>query len=176
MGRIEGVVTARAAWKGRVEVVELTFDPAIVSYEDLVRAADGMGCATAVYAHDDEQLAAAQARVGDRALPLGEASTDIENADAHQFRHLRATPMIHLPLTEAQANKVNASLQADRDATRWLSPRQLDLLRQIEAAIAAKPDALDGLIFPSDPALLRAYADTLSTRLNGVTADGASGD
>lgn len=169
-------MTSRATWKGRLETVEVSFDPAVVSYEDLVRAADQMDCATAVFAHNDEQLTAARDLVGERARPLGDRSADIANTDAHQFRHLRATPMIHLPLTEAQANKVNAALQAGDDPTGWLSPRQAALLRQIEAALDADPDGLDGLILPSDPSELAAYSYTLADRLPGHAAEGVTGD
>ena len=167
MGQIQGVVTARAAWKDRHEVVELAFDPSIVSYGALVRAADAMDCATAVFAHDDSQLAAASAIVEARARRLGERSRPIPNSDAHQFRYLRATPMIHLPLTEAQANKVNAALQARQDPAVWLSPRQRVQFRQIQAMIAAgQGDALDGLIFPTDPKGLAVYSDRLDHALN----------
>lgn len=172
MGRIEGVVTARAAWKDRLEVVELSFDPEVVSYADLVRMADGMDCATAVFAHDAEQLAAARERVGDRAQPLGDTSTPIANTDAHQFRHLRATPMFHLPLTDAQANKVNASLQADRDPRLWLSPRQLATLDRIRQAIdAGHVGAFADLCFPEDPGTLATYSDALQARLEEVPGE-----
>lgn len=170
---MDGVITSRATWKGRLETVEVSFDPDIVSYEDLVRAADGMDCATAVFARDDAQLATAQAIVGERARPLGERSTDIANSDAHQFRHLRATPMIHLPLTEAQANKTNAALQLDEDPALWLSPRQRVSLARINALIAAgHADALDSLVFPSDPKQLAAYADQLEAWLTELEAEG----
>ncbi|XAL99695.1 hypothetical protein OT109_19215 [Phycisphaeraceae bacterium D3-23] len=110
--------------------------------------------------------------MGERAQPIGEASADIANTDAHQFRHLRATPMIHLPLTEAQANKVNAALQQNQNPSMWLSPLQRALLTKIESALTANADALDGLIFPSDPAALRGYADRLDAKLAEFVAPG----
>lgn len=173
MGKIEGVITARAAWKNGLEVVELSFNPEIISYEDLVRAADRMDCATAIFAHDDEQLAIAQQHVTDRAGELGDASTPIENTDAHQFRHLRATPLIHLPLTEAQANKVNAAIQQSKDPAFWLSPRQQALLVRIAALIdAGHAEAFEEFIFPSDPEQVLAYADALDALLAQLEAAG----
>ncbi len=167
MGRIEGVVTARAAWKGGLEVVELGFDPQVVSYADLVRLADGMDCATAVLAHDEEQLRIATERVGDRATMLQGRTRPIANDDAHQFRHLRATPLFHLPLTEAQASKVNAALYADRDPALWLSPRQRAYLERLRAAYdAGHAEDLADLIVPDDPAALAAYQDALNERLD----------
>jgi len=166
LGRIEGVVSAQAGWKDRLEIVEVVYDPEIVDYEALVESAQSMECASVVFAHDAEQMVTAEEMAGDRARELGDAAVLISNDEGDQFYQLHRTPMIHLPLTLSQATKLNASPR-DREAV--LSPRQLVLLQRISAArLAGNAEALDAMVFPADSDELAAYEAELVARLNEI--------
>ena len=157
IGAIDGVVSARAGWAGGAEVVEVVYDPALVSYKKLVAAVDSERCASRVYTQDASEMKEAKAIVGDRAR--GAATVrDIANTDAHQFRHLRRTALIHLPLSPAQATKANAAIEAGRSPLGYLSPGQVYTLKQIKKLKeTGHGKAFDSLIFPTQSDQLAAY-------------------
>lgn len=112
LGRVPGVRTTRPGFAGGHEVVEVVYDPAQVSLAELDAAGrDGAG-------------ARRSSERSVRAAP-----------DSDDKRQLRAHPLRHLPMTEAQRTKVNAALGARLDPGAWLSPRQ----RRLAAALLAAP-------------------------------------
>lgn len=142
LGAMDGVVSTRAGWLDGSEAVEVRFDPAIVGEEDLARHAESAGCRTA---------------------PAGASARDAKDSDRKVY--LARSELRHLPLTPAQAAKVNAALRfGDRPAP-WLSPRQLRLADALRAALSADPHALDGLEAPDDADALPAYDRALRERL-----------
>lgn len=158
----------RSGWLDRLEVVEVRFDPTVVSYEQLLTTAIREDCATRVYAHTAAQLAHAKAAVGDRAVMLATPATDAQPSD--QLFALGRSPHRFLPLTPMQATKVNADLRLDRDAERWLSPRQRDLLRRIERALERDADALKPLARPQQVDKLIAYQVQLIAAIDAMEA------
>lgn len=164
LGAIEGVVASRAGWLEKREVVEVAFDPAVITYAELVRAANLVQCAAAVYAVDQEQLSIASGIVDQRARPATAPITNPKAADS-KFE-LTKTAMRHLPLTPMQAARINAALRLRQDHEKYLSPRQKTLLAQLDAALAKNSAALDGLNRPDDVSLLASYEDRLLARLN----------
>ena len=58
LGGIPGVIETEAGWLDGREVVHLRFDPSIVDWASLVRAAQVHGCAEQVYAPDASALQA----------------------------------------------------------------------------------------------------------------------
>lgn len=142
LGAIEGVVGTRAGWLDGREAVEVRFDPEVIGAEGLVRAAETAGC-----------------RVAADGGPAREA-----DASDRKY-YLARSDLRWLPLTPAQAAKVNAALRFDRSPDPWLSPRQRRRAEQIRAALAADPLALEGLAPPRDPAGLSAYDRSLRERL-----------
>jgi hypothetical protein len=112
LGRVPGVRTTRPGFAGGHEVVEVVYDPGQVSLAALDAAGrDGAGAR----------------RSSERSVRPAPDSDD--------KRQLRAHPLRHLPMTEAQRTKVNAELGARGDPGRWLSPRQ----RRLAAALVAEP-------------------------------------
>jgi len=79
-------------------------------------------CIAAVLAGAQTQWEAARRKLGAQAsrseAPVRAAS------DADQKWYLRQSPFASLPLTPAQAARMNADVAAGRDPSRWLSPRQ----------------------------------------------------
>lgn len=164
LGKLDGVVTTRAAWLDGHEVVDLTYDPSVVDLKQLVGEADRLACADRVYVPGAE-LGAARGTLGERVRERGETPRDA-NASDQKFS-LRRSAHRYLPLTPAQASKVNAALRLGGDAATWLSPRQRALLARIEARLAKDADALSGLTPPETLDDLPAYDARLREKLGG---------
>ena len=121
-GLIDGVLSTTAGWIGEVEVAEVEFDPRTVAFESLLEHAIARDCAIRVFARDDHHFELALQEVGDRAVRTDEPIRIVED----QQYYLGRTELRYVPMTRAQAARVNADV---RDAERWLSPRQIALLR-----------------------------------------------
>ncbi len=132
LGGLDGVLATRAAYLDGREVVDVTFDAAVLPYERLVDAAERAGLADRVYARDAAELGAARRIVGDRAI-TGDRASQPAGAD-DQKRHLRFSPLRALELTPLQAARVNAALAAGTPPERWLSPRQRAAARALTTA------------------------------------------
>ena len=160
------MVHTRSGWLDGLEVVEVTFDPTIVTYDSILKAAVEKDCATRVWAHNDTQFEKAKAAVGDRARTLNERAKDAKPAD--QLFALGRAPHQYLPLTPMQATKVNADLRQRRKPERWLSPRQKQLLQRIITALDHDANALATLSRPSDINKLGDYHTRLVAMLNRI--------
>ena len=79
---------------------------------------------------------------------------------------LRRTELRYLPLTPMQATKVNADLRLGREATRWLSPRQMEILTAIRSALKDDAGVLTALKPADSLEGLTAYQDKLTARLD----------
>lgn len=97
----------RQAWIGKEEVVEVWYDPEVVD----LKALKEFGKARK-FKH----------------LPKADA---VERLDAEQKYYLLQTPLRGLPMSEAQACRVNASLEGDW--RRWLTPLQLEEAKRLLA-------------------------------------------
>lgn len=133
-GLVEGVLSTRAAWLEKHEVVEVEFDPEVVKYADLLKHAREHDCATVVYTRSDDQQKEAEAAVGKKALRSDKAVTP----DKEPKYYVGKTHLKFVPMTEMQAMRVCGYLGKQRkDWNTLLSPSQLKLLE----AVKAKPDA-----------------------------------
>lgn len=122
LGDLEGVIASRAAWMGGREVVQVTYDPQVLSFGALVTAARERGCSDRVFAHDPEQAAAARGVFGAAAVAPATALR-AAGADDQKY-YLRRSPLRALDLSELQSLRANAALARGEDPTPWLSPRQ----------------------------------------------------
>jgi hypothetical protein len=108
LGRPEGVVGTQTGFVGGREVVEVTYDPQVLS-----RAA----------------LDAHAAR-GNAAVVHGGELRPSPGDDRYGLRH---TAWRHVPMTSAQASRANAEIRAGRDPSGWFSPRQVALYQLASA-------------------------------------------
>ena len=122
LGEIDGILASKAGWLDGHEVVELSFDPAVVTYEELVQAAQSRACSDAVYTHSDRQLRAARAVFGKNARPASAYARVAKDSD--QKRALRGTAYANVALTPRQAVRVNSAVAANQSPAPLLSPRQ----------------------------------------------------
>jgi thioredoxin family protein len=163
LGGIDGVLATRTGYLDGHEVVEVTFDSAKVSMAELTKKASAIGCATNVYATSDAQLDAAKAVAGERARKASGSARDAARTDRKVY--LNRSPLRFLPLTPMQASRINSALRFGRDASELLGPRERALASQIDRALAANADALDGLSRPDALPDLAAYEASLRERL-----------
>lgn len=159
LGGIDGVITTKAAWRDDLEVVELTYDPKVVAYETLLDTARSFDCASKVYTHTDAQHAIATKEVGKLAVRAEGESKLAKASDRHY--ELRKSAVHYVPMTPMQRTKANAA----KDPASVLSPRQREVLSQVEAALEADADALDGLEPAEAFADLGTYSKSLAERL-----------
>jgi hypothetical protein len=131
LGAVRGVVATTAGFHGGAEVVEVEFDPAIVTFDALLRSAMEQDCATHVVARSNAQKAIAE-KAGRKTVRDDKPI----RPDKEPKYHLGRTPMRFVPMTAMQAMRVNAAIHKDKDpAALYLSPRQRAMLR----AIASQP-------------------------------------
>jgi hypothetical protein len=144
LGAIPGVTRTRAGFLAAREVVEVEFDPGAMSSGDLAaRAASELGA--------------------DRVREGSGRAEDAPLSDRKYY--LRRSPLRHVPMTATQAARVNAALAAGADAGAFLSPRQRDFAREIEGALRARADALEGLEPPESPWRWPSYEAEVRRRL-----------
>jgi len=167
LGRLEGVQETRVGWLDGREVVEVLYDPARLGFGELLRRASRVGCANVVFVADEERLAVAR-EAGVRADATDPVIAPAKASDA-KF-HLAQSRLRWLPLTPLQATRVNAALDAHESPAELLSPRQRELLRRIDAALANDPAALEGLAPPAALDALADYAARLRERLGRAGA------
>jgi thioredoxin family protein len=165
LGGLDGVVATRVGYLDGDEAVEVVYLPDVIPYATLVDRAAGLGVASTAFAADERQLAAARGRLGEHARRTDERARDAAEADRKY--HLQRSPLRWLPLTPAQAARINADLAAGHDGQRWLSPRQVELAGRIEAVSRRDSGALAGLAPPTSAAEFPAYEEQLLARLNG---------
>lgn len=162
IGGFPGVIRTEAAWIGEHEVVDVVFDPERIAFPALLEKVKHISCLH-VYADDETQAETARGIVGDRVSVRDGEAKPADGGDRKFF--LGRSDLRFLPLTPAQATKVNAALGAKQDPAPYLSPRQRALLASIRKAVEADEKALDGLTRPDDVAALRAYEARLRGRL-----------
>jgi len=164
LGSLDGVLATRIGMLAGREVVELDFDPAIVSYEALVKKAKQFECADRVFARTDAQVAKVTEIVGDDVV----RTDDAVDTSTTQQHHLAQEPAYHyLPLTQLQATRVNAAIASDQDPDVYLSPGQRRMKARIAKLIATDRDALEKLNVDRTPDGLPTYARKLSDLLTG---------
>jgi len=108
LGAHPGVLSTEPGFAGGREVVEVTYDPRTVSKSALD----------------------AWATKGN-AAPLDAEFRTSSKDDRHRIRR---TSWAAVPMTPAQATRVNAAVGAGEDPSRWLSPRQLALHARAQAS------------------------------------------
>lgn len=138
LGGLPGVTRTRAVFAGGGEAVEVTYDPTRLKPAAFAQVVDS------------------------RLLERGPMTVAPES---DQKRNLRFSALRFVPVSVAQATRINATLAAGGDATRWLSPRQRILAGQIAVALARDAHALDGLQRPDRPEAMAGYQRQLSLRL-----------
>lgn len=155
LGALDGVICTRIGMLDKKEVVEVTFDPAVVEYKKLVEAAKGMDCTRTVFARTDAQEKVAKGVVDAAKVKRSDTAID---ADTQQQYHLAQFPRYHyLPLTAAQATRVNAALANGKSPDEFLTPLQLATYKRFTKTTDAEAKELFKLTPDRTPVGVIAY-------------------
>lgn len=120
LGKIEGVITTEAGFHDGHEVTLVRYDPAVITLAGLIKAAESVRCANAVHVPAEDLPQAKAHRIS-----IGVISAYRSAPAADQKKQLQGTALAALPLSPAQATKVNAWLRSDAEkALPFLSPAQ----------------------------------------------------
>lgn len=166
LGGINGVLKTQAGWIGNKEVVRVFYNPKAVNYGTLLQTARKLECASTVFTHNAEQMKIAKAFVRDEAVSLPDKSKQRRVRYTEEKYHLRRQPELrYLPLTQMQLAKVNSAVINRADYRRFLSPRQLELQKQIAAVLKTDQKRLSGLTVPDDATKLKQYSEKLTKLL-----------
>lgn len=123
LGAMDGVVATQPGFLDGREVVEVTYDPGTIGFEQLLQQAARQGCASKVYTRTPQQQVVAAKVKGATALP---SSAPIR-PDRQPKYYLGHSSLRYVPMTPLQAARVNAALGSGSDPVAFLSPRQLEL-------------------------------------------------
>lgn len=131
LGALEGVVGTESGWYDRHEVVKVRYDPAQISLNKLLTAANAVHCANRVYLAEKAEQEQATSYIDKPVSSFNEAG--YRRAEAReQHVHLRRLRSVDaLKLSPAQATKVNSAIAAGASVTElsvWLTADQRTLL------------------------------------------------
>ena len=128
LANIKGVISTKPGFMGGYEVVELEFNPEIVSFEDLVKKGKLNNVASHIFTVNSGQSVVAKDIVGEGSV----SPRSSFRADSRPKYYLSGTLYRYVPMTNLQIARVNASLGSLRSPDSFLSPRQLELYKYIE--------------------------------------------
>ncbi len=127
-GSTDGVVATQPGFMDGREVVQVSFDPAVVSYEKLIQSGKKASCADGIYYHTPTQKAVAEKTLGSRAV----APKSNFRSDGEPKYYLSKTLHRFVPMTPLQATRANALAGKRQNPEEVLSPRQIELVRYIQ--------------------------------------------
>lgn len=127
-GSAAGVVATQPGFMDGREVVQVTFDPAVVSYEKLIRTGKKASCADGVFYHNAAQKSVAEKVLGGGVI----AAKSNFKTDKEPKYYLSKTHYRFVPMTPLQAARANALAGKGQNPQAVLSPRQVDLAKLIQ--------------------------------------------
>lgn len=128
IGAMEGVVATEPGFMHGREVVQVTYNPSITDYSDIVKQSRSVSCADEAFVHDSEQAKQA-ARI------LGEENVRKKGNfrfDKDRKYYLSKTHYRFVPMTSLQAIRANKLIAERKSLEDILSPRQLALAKKIK--------------------------------------------
>lgn len=128
LANINGVISSKPGFMGGHEVVELKYNPEIISYSDLVRKAKANNLARHIFTENSEQSSVAKDIVSESSVS---PKSDFR-ADSRPKYYMSGTLYKYVPMTQTQIARVNAALGGLRSPNAFLSPRQLEIYKYIE--------------------------------------------
>jgi len=149
LGQLEGVVATKAGFMNGTEVVKVKYDADQVSEKELIKYASKRNCADAIYTNDQREVKAAKAN------RIPSAAKGKFRSDREPKYYLSKTDLKYVPMTSLQALKINRALTERQAVEPFLSPRQLEILAQVQASKLKSAVVVDQPIIESWISLLK---------------------
>jgi hypothetical protein len=128
LGKIDGVVATRSGFMKSKEVVEVQYNPSVISYKSLLRKAKSIECANKVFVLDRRQHELALSVLGDERVEW--ASTFLPDREIKYY--MSKSPYSLLPMTPLQSILINRAVYEGKNPDIYLSVRQLSMLTYIK--------------------------------------------
>ncbi len=128
LGQLEGVVATEPGFMNGREVVQVQFNPNIISFEKLVKAGSQVKCADQVFTNDNQQKTVAEKVLGKNKV----ADSNHFRLDQDRKYYLSRTIYRFVPMTPLQAARANALVGKGKSPNEVLSPKQIQLAKHIE--------------------------------------------
>lgn len=128
LGNVNGVLETQPGFMNGSEVVEVKYNPVIISYEELVQEANQASCASHVFTDNSQETKMAEKIVGKNAA----SKKSRFRLDREPKYYLSKSIYRYIPMTQYQATKVNVKIGNRQSPDEYLSPRQLELLSYIQ--------------------------------------------
>jgi peptide methionine sulfoxide reductase MsrA len=128
LGKIDGVMQTEAGFMDHREVVNVYYDPEVVSLEHILQEGRKTKCADQIYYNNEQQRKEANNILGNAQMKAaGKFSPDKDPK-----YYLAQTVYKYLPMTPAQAVKINALIGQGKSPAPLLSPRQRVILDRLK--------------------------------------------
>lgn len=128
LGSIDGVVSTKAGFMDRKEVVQVAYNPNVIDYETLLKKAQNARCASHVFTENAEQKAAAQKVVATAKV----SNESTFRADNDPKYYLGRTHYKYVPMTSLQAARANVLIAKGQSPNTVLSSGQIALANFIQ--------------------------------------------
>lgn len=117
-GKLDGVISTKAGFMGKSEVVEITYSPNQISLTDLITEGKKSNCADRIFSND--------ATIKNiETKPLSKFTADKESK-----YYLYNTDYKTIPMTSLQASKANLLLAEGKSIDHIFSPRQIEFFNK----------------------------------------------
>jgi hypothetical protein len=155
LGKIDGVLRTRTGFLDGREVVEVVFDPGVVSYNSLVSIAKREKIVIMFYARSEAQLGAAN-KAG---VQVALNSAPVRHSESDDKYQLRRTSWWQIPMSEWQATRANSLLSDGENPASVFSPRQQSLYQKLSSKQPATThyigDVLSGAYLSAEKQLIQ---------------------
>lgn len=139
-GQLPGVIATEPGFMDGREVVRVTFDPSVASFEEVVHTGQRAQCADRIYVHDKQQAKAAEQLIESHKI----RNKSSFRPDGDPKYYLSKTPYRAVPMTALQAARANALIGQGKSPERVLSPRQIAIAQKAKRRADAKWENLIG--------------------------------
>ncbi|MEM8909937.1 MAG: hypothetical protein AAGD05_18960, partial [Bacteroidota bacterium] len=128
LGNIDGVLSSTPGFMSGSEVVQVEYNPEILSYDQLAQMAAKQGCSDRIFVHSPAQKAIAEKQFDAHKI---KALSDFR-ADREPQYYLSKSLYRYLPLLPIQASRINARIAQRAEVGSLLSPSQQVFIRHIQ--------------------------------------------
>lgn len=129
LGQLDGVVATEPGFMNGREVVQVKFNPNVLSFEQLVKTGNQANCADQVFTNNVNQKTVAEKTLGKNAV----ATTSNFRLDDDRKYYLSKTIYRFVPMTSLQAARANALVGKGRSPNAVLSSKQIAFAKYVEA-------------------------------------------